>query len=122
MFDAVKMFNYVMRNDDHTEAWIEDAEYRQDVGNVEWLSRQYEGLDDEQRAIVEAGEYPRFDDVGFIMDFEGGECSNVRAVQGMQHFINTGMAWSLQGFYGRTAHDLIDRGYCVMLETLREAA
>jgi len=29
-----------------------------------------------------------------------------------QHLIDTGLAWSLQGWFGRTAADLIEGGYC----------
>lgn len=28
-----------------------------------------------------------------------------------QHLVNTGLAWSLQGWFGRTAQRLIDDGY-----------
>jgi len=33
-------------------------------------------------------------------------------VMAWQHLIDTGNAWTLQGFYGRTARDLIARGIC----------
>ena len=29
-----------------------------------------------------------------------------------QHLINTGLAWTLQGSFGRRARDLIEQGYC----------
>ena len=29
-----------------------------------------------------------------------------------QHLINTGMAWTLQGWFGRTAQALIEQGVC----------
>ena len=33
-------------------------------------------------------------------------------VQAWQYLIDSGHAWALQGFYGRTARDLIARGTC----------
>ena len=29
-----------------------------------------------------------------------------------QHLIDRGLAWSLQGWFGRTAHHLIQEGHC----------
>ena len=33
-------------------------------------------------------------------------------VAAWQHLIDTGLAWQLQGFYGRMARELIDHGVC----------
>lgn len=33
-------------------------------------------------------------------------------ISAWQHLINTGLAWRLQGFFGRQAQDLIDNGIC----------
>ena len=52
------------------------------------------------------------DTVTFIMEFEGGELSEEELVTGFQSLIDSGTAWSLQGFYGRTAEALIEAGYC----------
>ena len=52
-----------------------------------------------------------FDVVGFIMDLEGGaDLTEDEVIAGFQHLVDTGQAWSLQGFYGRTAQRLIDMG------------
>jgi hypothetical protein len=54
-----------------------------------------------------------FDIVGFIMDVEDGTLSEEQLfVEGFQHLIDTGLAWNLQGAYGRTAQALIDQGLC----------
>lgn len=53
-----------------------------------------------------------FDVVGFIMDFEGGDITEERLIEGFQHMIDDGSVWKLQGSYGRTAHALIEQGYC----------
>lgn len=54
----------------------------------------------------------KFDVVGFIMDYESGEAGETETIEGFQHLIDSGMAWTLQGSYGRTAIALIDAGYC----------
>ena len=33
-------------------------------------------------------------------------------VEAWQHLIDTGVVWQLQGFFGRTAKDLIAQGVC----------
>lgn len=33
-------------------------------------------------------------------------------IEAWQYLINTGLAWQLQGFFGRTARQLIDQGVC----------
>ena len=33
-------------------------------------------------------------------------------IQAWQHLIDTGMAWQLQGWFGRTAQHLIENGVC----------
>jgi hypothetical protein len=53
-----------------------------------------------------------FDVVSAIMEFEQGDMDHDRAIEFFQHLIDTGLAWQLQGYYGRTAHDLIKSGYC----------
>jgi len=41
------------------------------------------------------------------------ECSvKERIIEAWQHLIDTGLAWSLQGFFGRTAEALIEKGIC----------
>ena len=38
--------------------------------------------------------------------------SEEQYIEAWQHLIDTGLAWSLQGFFGRTASDLIEQGVC----------
>ena len=52
-----------------------------------------------------------FDLAGYIMDYESGEISDERILEMMSDLIKTGLAWTLQGHYGRTAKQLIDGGY-----------
>ena len=57
---------------------------------------------------LEAGQ-PQF---SARMAFEGGEISDEELVKGFQNLIDSGMAWTLQGSYGRTATALIEQGLC----------
>lgn len=55
---------------------------------------------------------PTFDLTGFVIAYEGGELDEAAIIDGFQHLIDSGLAWQLQGHYGRTAKALIDAGYC----------
>jgi hypothetical protein len=47
-----------------------------------------------------------------IISWESGLLSEDEMIDLFQDLINSGVAWSLQGTYGRTAEYLIDTGYC----------
>jgi hypothetical protein len=47
-----------------------------------------------------------------LIEYEYGELSFDEAVTMFQELIDCGLAWSLQGHYGRTAQNLIDQGLC----------
>jgi len=41
------------------------------------------------------------------------ECDDQsKQIEAWQHLIDTGMAWSLQGWFGRTASNLIEQNIC----------
>ena len=41
------------------------------------------------------------------------ECDDEsKIIEAWQHLIDTGMAWTLQGSFGRMARDLIEQGIC----------
>lgn len=46
-----------------------------------------------------------------IIQLESGEISEQDFLSLFSTLIKTGLAWSLQGCYGRTARALIDQGY-----------
>ena len=47
-----------------------------------------------------------------IVRYETGEGSEEETIALFQQLINTGMAWQLQGHYGRMARHLIEQGVC----------
>lgn len=53
-----------------------------------------------------------FSTVDFIIDYEAGVLSEEEVIDGFQQLIDSGVVWSLQGSYGRTAATLIDAGLC----------
>ena len=50
--------------------------------------------------------------VEMIMDYEAGDLELEDTLTLFQELIDTGLAWRLQGHYGRTAQRLIEDGYC----------
>ncbi len=55
---------------------------------------------------------PGFDLTAFVVAYEGGELSDEEVVTGFQYLIDSGLAWTLQGSYGRQAQNLIELGLC----------
>ena len=47
-----------------------------------------------------------------IIAYENGELQSHEIVELFQELIDNGMAWTLQGSYGRMAKYLIEAGYC----------
>jgi len=45
-----------------------------------------------------------------ISAYEAGELDSEQVIDLFQRLVNTGIAWQLQGSYGRTAQALIDVG------------
>lgn len=45
-----------------------------------------------------------------IIAYEQGELDEDATIELFQHLVNTGLAWQLQGSYGRAAADMIEAG------------
>lgn len=51
-----------------------------------------------------------YDSFSAIMAYENGELSEEDTLELFQYLVDTGMAWTLQGHYGRQAHALLQAG------------
>jgi len=52
----------------------------------------------------------KFDLTTRIIEFETGEITEEQVIELFQYLVDTGLAWSLQGSYGRTAEALLEAG------------
>ena len=56
------------------------------------------------------------DIVNQIIAYESGELGEDQVVALFQELINNGMAWTLQGHYGRIATALLEAGVCTQAD------
>lgn len=52
------------------------------------------------------------DNIDRMIALENGELDEESTIELFQDLINSGLCWQLQGFYGRTAANLIESGVC----------
>ena len=57
--------------------------------------------------------------VGIAEGFEPAE-SEEQVLEAWQYLVDTGLAYTLQGWFGRTAQELIDQGYITPKEEADE--
>lgn len=51
-----------------------------------------------------------YNNVGALIDYESGLLSEAQSIELFSYLIKSGLAWKLQGSYGRTAKALIEAG------------
>lgn len=78
----------------------------------QWAQSMEDDLTYEQMGRWAANDGPgvKSDMVNDIMRYEAGEMSQAEEVAFFQVLVTSGLAWSLQGSYGRTATDFINAG------------
>lgn len=55
-----------------------------------------------------------------IMKYEEGDLNDDEVIELFQELVDTGLAWRLQGHYGRMAHTMIEAGLLTIGETKNE--
>lgn len=56
--------------------------------------------------------WTQYDACACVEGFDGQDHTDDEIISAWQYLIDTGICWSLQGWYGRTAAALIDSGHC----------
>lgn len=82
-----------------------------DDGNWSAIERMYRTQIGEPPKSRKKAKKKNFDLTGQIIAFENGNLSEDEVIELFQHLVDTGMAWQLQGSYGRMANNLINAGY-----------
>ena len=52
-----------------------------------------------------------YDASACVEGFDGEEHDQETIISAWQYLLDTGLCWKLQGWYGRTANELIEAGY-----------
>ena len=60
-----------------------------------------------------------YNQIDAIIAFEAGELEEESIIELFQNLVDTGLAWELQGSYGRTAKALIEQGLVKLPKTGR---
>jgi hypothetical protein len=63
-----------------------------------------------------------YDSVDALMRYEAGELDEPETIRLFQHLVNNGLAWKLQGSYGRRARDLLKVGLIQLPSNATEMA
>ena len=59
-----------------------------------------------------SNQWTSYDACACVEGFDGIEHDEETILSAWQYLIDTGRCWTLQGWYGRTAQQLIDAGHC----------
>ena len=110
----VKYYDY------DNQAWVADGLYVRCGHDQSMVCNCFGRLHEGEKAKGPAAGQPfrKTDDVDAdiataILQYETGELEDSQVIKLFQRLIDNGMAWSLQGSYGRMAMSLIEAGYCV---------
>ena len=87
------------------ESWEEDIDIDFDELEIEEPVEENSLLGEDEKEINHSNM------VDYIMDYESDNLSDEDTIKLFSHLIKTGLAWTLQGHYGRVATRLINGGY-----------
>jgi hypothetical protein len=79
-------------------------------GNASTYNTLMKGVDEMEENMVQ--QLSIYDACACVEGFDGLEHTQEEEIAAWQYLIDTGAAWTLQGWYGRNAHALIKAGIC----------
>lgn len=95
-----------------SDNYREEKEYRQELEAEEKRERELDRKEAEEKEKAKTKDMDTYTACSIVEGFDGEEHTQDEIIKAWQSLIDSGVVWGLQGWYGRSASDLIRQGLC----------